>query len=67
MYKLWPDLSSPTCVIYKSGVFFVAEKSCSSYLDVGNIVTLNPKAMKKTRLHKEVLNRHLFSQAKEPL
>ena len=56
------DLSSPKCVIYKSshGVVFVAEKSCLSYLDVGNVVTLNPKAMKKTRLHKEILNRHLL-------
>lgn len=58
------DLSSPTCVIYKSGVAFVAEKSCLSYLDVGNVVTLNLTAMKKTRLHKEVLNRHLLQPGK---
>ena len=54
------DFSSPTCVIYKSGVVFVAEKSCLSYLDVGDVVTLNPKAMKKKRLHKEVLNHNLL-------
>ena len=58
------DLSSPTCVIYKSGVAFVAEKSCLPYLDVGNVVTLNLTAMKKTRLHKEVLNRHLLQPGK---
>ena len=54
------DLSSPTCVIYKSGVAFVTEKSCLSYLDVRNVVTLNLKAVKKTRLDKEVLNCHLL-------
>ena len=31
------DIANPTCVSYKSGVIFVAEKSCLSYLDVGNV------------------------------
>jgi len=29
------DVASPTCIIYKSGVIFVTEESCLSYLDVG--------------------------------
>lgn len=41
------DIVNPTCVIYKSGVIFVAEEGCISYLDVGNAVVLNPKALRK--------------------
>ena len=54
------DIVNPTCVIYKSGVIFVAEKGCISYLDVGNAVTLNPKALKKPRLQTELQNRQLL-------
>jgi len=44
------DILNPTCVIHESGVIFVAEKDSLSYLEVGNIVKLNPKALKKPRL-----------------
>jgi len=54
------DVANPTCIIYKSGVIFVAEESCLSYLDVGNVVALNPKALKKPRLQTELLKRQLL-------
>ena len=54
------DISNPTSVIYKAGVIYVAEKGCLSYLDVGNVVTLNPKALKKPRLQTELLKRQLL-------
>ena len=54
------DIVNITCVIYKSGVIFVAEEDCISYLDVGNAVILNPKALKKPRLQAELQNRQLL-------
>ena len=54
------DISNPTSIIYKAGVIYVAEKGCLSYLDVGNVVTLNPKALKKPRLQTELLKRQLL-------
>ena len=41
------DILNPTCVIYESGVIFVAEEDSLSYLDVAKVVKLNPKALKK--------------------
>ena len=59
------DVANPTCIIYKSGVIFVAEESCLSYLDVGNVVALNPKALKKPRLQTELLKRQLLQPAEK--
>ena len=56
------DILNPTCVIYESGVIFVAEEDSLSYLDVGNVVKLNPKALKKPRLQEELRKRSLLGQ-----
>jgi hypothetical protein len=56
------DILNPTCVIYESGVIFVAEEDSLSYLDVGNVVKLNPKALKKPRLQEELCKRGLLGQ-----
>ena len=56
------DILNPTCVIYESGVIFVAEEHSLSYLDVSNVVKLNPKALKKPRLQEELRKRGLLGQ-----
>lgn len=56
------DILNPTCVIYESSVIFVAEEDSLSYLDVGNVVKLNPKALKKPRLQEELRKRGLLGQ-----
>ena len=56
------DIFHPTCVIYEPGVIFVAEEDCLSYLDVGKVVQLNPKALKKPRLQEELCKRGLLDQ-----
>ena len=56
------DILHPTCVIYESGVIFVAEEDSLSYLDVGKVVQLNPKALKKPRLQEELCKRGLLGR-----
>lgn len=56
------DILNPTWVIYESGVIFVAEEDSLSYLDVGNVVKLDPKALKKPRLQGELCKRGLLGQ-----
>ena len=55
------DILNPTCVMYESGVTFVAEDGLS-HLDLGNVVKLNPKALKKPRLQEELPKRGLLGQ-----
>ena len=56
------SVTNPTCVIYKKGVLFVAEENALLYMDVGNVVRLNPKAMRKQQLESEFQKRGLLEK-----
>ena len=53
-------VTRPTCVHYKKGVVFVAEETAVLYLDVGNVVRLNPKVLRKAQLESELQKRKLI-------
>lgn len=54
------SMESPTSVLYKKGVVFVAEENAVLYLDVGNVVRLNPKVLRKPQLESELQKRGLL-------
>ncbi|KAL9957638.1 hypothetical protein ACROYT_G034559 [Oculina patagonica] len=54
------SMKSPTSVLYKKGVVFVAEEEAVLYLDVGNVVRLNPKVLRKPQLESELQKRGLL-------
>lgn len=53
-------VTRPTCVHYKEGVVFVAEEITMLYLDVGNVIRLNPKVLRKAELESERQKRKLI-------
>ena len=54
------SMESPTSVLYKKGVVFVAEENAVLYLDVGNVVRLNLKVLRKPQLESELQKRGLL-------
>lgn len=54
------SMESPRSVLYKKGVVLVAEENTTWYLDVGNVVRLNPKVLQKPQLKSELQKRGLL-------
>ena len=60
-------MESPTSVLYKKGVVFVAEEKAILHLDVGNVVRLNPKVLQKPQLESELQKRGLLGPGERKL
>ena len=63
--RLVDELAKPTDVTYMKGVVYVAEQSAVTYVDVGGIVELKPRRMRKPQLVEELSKRGLLENGEK--